>query len=163
MSVRWGAEGRATQAWGRLLKSALEPFLKRLFICRSGRRRHNRGMSLAPLCLSLALRRAVVALSVLLLGGTAAVQASDHDERDHERARQAMTTGQVLPLRTVLERLEREHPGQVLEVELERDGGRWTYEVKLLARDGQLVKILLDARTAAVLGSRSRPGRDRTR
>jgi uncharacterized membrane protein YkoI len=80
------------------------------------------------------------------------------DREDHERARRAMTSGQVLPLRTVLERLDREHPGQVLEVELEQDEGRWIYEVKLLQDDGQLVKIKLDARTAALLSSRSRSG-----
>jgi uncharacterized membrane protein YkoI len=86
------------------------------------------------------------------------------DREDHERARRAMTSGQVLPLRTVLERLEREHPGQVLEVELEQDDGQWIYEVKLLQNDGQLVKIKLDARTAAVLSSRNRSGRpDRAR
>ena len=81
------------------------------------------------------------------------------DREDHERARRAMTTGQVLPLRTVLERLEREHPGQVLEVELEQDEGQWIYEVKLLQNDGQLVKIKLDAKTAALLGSRTRSDR----
>jgi uncharacterized membrane protein YkoI len=75
---------------------------------------------------------------------------------DHERAREAMTSGQVLPLRSVLERLEGEHPGQVLEVELEQDDGRWIYEVKLLQSGGQLLKVKLDARTAQVLSSRAR-------
>ena len=49
--------------------------------------------------------------------------ASDRD--DHERALQAVQSGQVLPLTTVLERLGRQHPGLVQEVELERDGGQW--------------------------------------
>lgn len=106
-------------------------------------------------------------LAAVLLAGAIAVPAlaRDHgDRRDHERARQAVTSGQVLPLRTVLERLEREHPGQVLEVELEQDDDQWVYEVKLLQNDGQLVKIKLDARTAAVLSSRTRSGHpERTR
>ena len=75
--------------------------------------------------------------------------ASDRD--DHERALQAVQSGQVLPLTTVLERLGRQHPGQVLEVELERDGGQWIYEIKLLSADGQLLKLKLDAGTAAVV------------
>ena len=83
--------------------------------------------------------------------------ASDH--RDHERAHQAVQAGQVLPLRTVLERLERESPGQMLEVELEQDDGVWIYEVKLLQAGGQLVKLKLDARTATLLGSKSRPAK----
>lgn len=85
------------------------------------------------------------------LGGLPAWAGSDHD-----RARQAVQAGQVLPLRTVLERLEREHPGQVLEVELEQDDDVWIYEVKLLQDGGQLLRLKLDARTAALLGSKSR-------
>lgn len=75
---------------------------------------------------------------------------------DHDRARDAVQAGQVLPLKTVLERLEREHPGQVLEVELERDDGRWIYEVKLLQPGGQRVKLKLDARTAELIQRKDR-------
>ena len=57
-------------------------------------------------------------------------------DADHDRARQALEAGEVLPLGTILERVERDHPGQVLDVELElekHDGvERWVYEVKLL-------------------------------
>jgi len=66
-------------------------------------------------------------------------------------------SGQILPLRAVLERLERDHPGQVLEIELDEEKGRWVYEVRLLQADGKLVKLELDAATAEVLRSRSRP------
>lgn len=75
---------------------------------------------------------------------------------DHDRARDAVQAGQVLPLRAVLERLEREHPGQVLEVELERDDGRWVYEVKLVQSGGRLVKLELDARSGDLLQRRDR-------
>ena len=64
---------------------------------------------------------------------------------------QAVQSGQVLPLTTVLERLAAQHPGQVLEVELERDAQQWIYEIKLLTADGQLLKLKLDAGTAEVL------------
>ncbi len=59
-----------------------------------------------------------------------------------------------MPLAELLERLQRSHPGQVLEIELEREdreGGRWTYEIKLLQANGQLLKLELDARTAELL------------
>lgn len=62
-----------------------------------------------------------------------------------------MEAGQVLPLPTLLERLRRTHPGQVLELEFERDGGRWIYEIKLLQANGQLLKLDVDAATAQVL------------
>jgi len=78
-------------------------------------------------------------------------------DNDHNRARAAVQSGQILPLRAVLERLERDHPGQVLEIELDEEKGRWVYEVRLLQADGKLVKLELDAATAEVLRSRSRP------
>jgi hypothetical protein len=79
-------------------------------------------------------------------------------DSDHDRARQAVQSGQVLPLPlpAVLEQLAREVPGQVLEVELERDDGRWIYEIKLLQTGGQLVKLKVDAQTAQVLRRKSR-------
>lgn len=72
-------------------------------------------------------------------------------DSEQDRARAAVQDGKVLPLKTVLERLEREHPGQVLEVELEQDDGRWIYEIKLLQAGGRLVKLELDAASGAVL------------
>jgi len=95
--------------------------------------------------------------SLLLLLGLAGpawlpVQASDRDEVDRVRA--AVQAGELLPLTQVLERLQRSHPGQVLEVELERADGRWVYEVKLLQAGGRLLKLELDGRSAAVLKQR---------
>ncbi|HET7792368.1 MAG TPA: PepSY domain-containing protein [Rhizobacter sp.] len=78
---------------------------------------------------------------------------------DQDRARAAVEAGQVLPLKTVLERLERSHPGQVLEVELEQEDGRWVYEIKLLQPGGRLIKLELDAATGEVLRSKERPRR----
>lgn len=72
-------------------------------------------------------------------------------ERDHDRARQALKAGEVMPLVTILERVARQHPGQVLEVELERDDGAWIYELRVLEPGGGLVKIKVDARTGVVV------------
>jgi uncharacterized membrane protein YkoI len=100
-----------------------------------------------------------IALAALLLTGLAQPSAWSSDSRDHERARAAVEAGQVLPLPTLLERLRRTHPGQVLELELERDDGRWIYEVKLLQANGQLLKLEVDAATAQVLEVRRKDGR----
>ena len=86
-----------------------------------------------------------------LLASVGTAQARDHNDDDHERAHRAVQAGEVMPLEQVLPRIAKEHPGQVLKIELEREDGLWTYEVKLLRADGQLVKLLLDARTAKVL------------
>ena len=134
-----------------------ERSVKGLFIRRSEITVDNAYMLVIPR--SLSLRPAFVVLSLCLCGLVGQpVSASDHD--DHDRARQAVQAGQVLPLPTVLERLQREVPGQVLEVELEQERDRWIYEIKLLTPAGQLTKVKLDARTAEVLRVRSRESRE---
>ena len=95
----------------------------------------------------LPIRATLAALLALALASPLALADSDQD-----RARAAVQAGKVLPLKAVLERLEREQPGQVLAIELEQDDdGRWIYEIKLLQNDGRLVKLDVDARTAQVL------------
>lgn len=102
-------------------------------------------------------------LAGLLLTGPAQAD-GDRGEHDHDRARAAVQAGQALPLKAVLERLAREHPGEVLEVELERDDGRWIYEIKLLQAGGRLVRLELDAATGTVLRRAERgAGRGRGR
>lgn len=80
------------------------------------------------------------------------------DRGDHDLARTAMESGQVLPLKTVLAHLERQRPGNVLEVELERKGSGWVYEIKQLEAGGQLARIKLDARTAQILSVKGGKG-----
>ena len=100
---------------------------------------------MAPILSTLAALLALVLTSPLALA-----------DNDQDRARAAVQAGDVLPLKTVLERLERDHPGQVLEVELEQDGGRWIYEIKLLQPGGRLVKLELDAASGEVLRRKER-------
>lgn len=100
--------------------------------------------------------RGVVAVWGVCALALAASPAIGSGKDDHDRARQAVQAGQVLPLPTVLERLQREIPGQVLEVELEQEQTGWIYEIKLLTPAGQLTKVKLDARTAEVLRVKSR-------
>jgi uncharacterized membrane protein YkoI len=106
-------------------------------------------------------------LSLALLAGSGAAYA---DREDHERARKALEAGEVLPLKTILERVEQNFPGQVMDVELERErvGGRerWIYEIKVLRTGGALVKLKLDARDGSVMGNTTRsraPAQDRER
>jgi CheY-like chemotaxis protein len=57
----------------------------------------------------------------------------------------------VLPLATVLGKVAREVPGQVLKVEFEREDGRFIYEIRLLQNDGRVVKLKVDAVDGRVL------------
>ena len=130
-----------TPFWG----TGPEPHLKGLFISRSDNSRDNAGMK--PGLHSFSIAHPVA--TVLLAAAMGAPFHAHADKVDHERARQAVQAGEVLPLPVVLERLQREQPGQVLEVELEQGRGsvQWIYEIRLLKAGGGLVKLKLDART----------------
>lgn len=112
-------------------------------------------------------RCAPYALFAALLVGAAGIPTASafaHNDRDHDRdhdlARQAREAGEVLPLPAILARVERDYPGKILDVELERDhaghepAGRWVYKIKVLRSGGSLVKIKVDARDGAVMGTK---------
>lgn len=100
--------------------------------------------------------RMVLGLAALWLA-VASVSASA-DEDDHDVARAALARGEVLPLAVILERVAREYPGKVLEVELERGHGRWIYELRVLQSGGTLLKLEVDAREGRVLRARGSGG-----
>ncbi len=89
-----------------------------------------------------------------------AVTAHDHSS-DHEQATKALAAGEVLPLRTVLRRVERDYPGRVMGVEFERNHDIWVYKMKILQRGGQLLKLKVDAKTAQVIDIKKRSVRHR--
>ncbi len=101
-------------------------------------------------------RLLVAAAACALLAALAPARAGARDAHDHDRARQALEAGEILPLRTILERVAGEHPGRVLEVELEREQGRWIYEIKLLRAGGSLIRLEVDARDGRTLGLKQR-------
>lgn len=105
-------------------------------------------------------RRWLAPLLALLVVSLPVAFADDSD--DHDRARQALEAGEILPLKTVLEKVSADTPGSVLEVELDRRHGRWVYEVKLLRQGGSVVKLWVDASDGNVIDRRGRgerPGR----
>ena len=87
----------------------------------------------------------------LVLGALVPGQALRADDSDHELARDALQQGRVLPLRQVLDKIEREYQGQVLKVEFEHDDGRFLYEIRLLQQDGRMAKLKIDAVDGRVL------------
>lgn len=97
----------------------------------------------------------LLALSGLWAGSRLAVASPDHD-----RARKALQSGEILPLDKILAATAEKYPGQVLEVELEGErvaGERiWVYEIKALSPEGKIFKVVVNARTAEVLSMRTR-------
>ena len=95
----------------------------------------------------------------LALGTGSALHADERGGSDHELARQALRQGQVLPLRQVLDKIEREYQGQVLKIEFEEDDGRYIYEIRLLQQDGRMAKLKVDAVDGKVLKIKRKEGR----
>ena len=98
-------------------------------------------------------KSSAVALALVALGVAPSWAGDGHD---HDRARQAVEAGEALPLKVIMERVERDYPGKVMEVELEHHGERWIYEIKLLRAGGALVKLKIDGRTGEVIGATER-------
>jgi len=102
----------------------------------------------------------VFAPAIVLGPGAAPAHADRPHDHDHDRAREALEAGEILPLSTILQRVERENPGQVLDVELEREREhgetRWVYRIKLLRPGGTRARLEVDARDGRVIASRTR-------
>ncbi|AQV97683.1 hypothetical protein BJN34_27855 [Cupriavidus necator] len=99
--------------------------------------------------------RALAAAALLaLLALTSAPVA--HADKDADRARAAVQSGEILPLSRILETVSSQYAGDVIGVELDRDDRIWQYEVKLLLPGGSVAKLKYDARTAALLKAKGR-------
>jgi uncharacterized membrane protein YkoI len=101
--------------------------------------------------------RAAITTAIAAGAFAAAVAiASADDEPDHERARRAVEAGEALPLTAVLAAVERDYVGQVVEVELERDDGKWVYEIEVLTPAADVIELTYDARSGALLEAEGR-------
>ena len=80
----------------------------------------------------------------------------DHDDdRDDRRELDALSravrSGDILPLAEIKRRVASRFGPQIIAVEVERDDGRWVYEVKVVQGNGRLVEVELDGRTGRIL------------
>lgn len=94
-------------------------------------------------------------LVLCILAASLAVSPAWADS-DHDRARHAVEEGRILPLKDILARAEASHPGQLLEAELEDEHGALIYELKVLTKDGGVVKLYYDAGTGELLKAKEK-------
>lgn len=94
-----------------------------------------------------------LAAAVLLLGGHhASAIAQERDEASRrffdvqEKARALVDAGRVRPLRDIVKALRERIPGEVIDVELLEIGPGYFYRIKLLAPDGRVEDIFVDAK-----------------
>lgn len=93
---------------------------------------------------------AAATFSVLFLAAPAISDDGD-DLLDQEAARQALAEGRVRPLEDIIAHVRKTIKGDIIEIEFERDNGRFVYELEILQETGQLLEIVVDARTLEIL------------
>ncbi|ADO44105.1 PepSY domain-containing protein [Ketogulonicigenium vulgare] len=74
-------------------------------------------------------------------------------DSDQDRARDALARGEILPLSTILARIEADVAGRVIEVDYDEDDGRFIYEIEMLLFDGRLLELEIDAQTGVIIDS----------
>ncbi len=70
---------------------------------------------------------------------------------DHREAQRLRESGRILPLETIVQRAQALHPGKLLDIELEREDGRYVYELELLDERGVVWELEYDAATGTLL------------
>jgi len=88
---------------------------------------------------------------VLLLIALSALVGPALADGDHDRARAALREGRIRPLAEILAVVESRFGGRVIEVEFEREDGRYVYDLELVTEAGQLLEVNVDAATGEVL------------
>jgi len=73
----------------------------------------------------------------------------DHDRREAVRA--AVERGEVKSLLEVLREVKPRLHGEIVGVEIERQGSAWIYEFRVADEKGRLLEVYVDAATAKIL------------
>ena len=89
----------------------------------------------------------------------AAAEPRASEQRGPEAVLKAVDAGEILPLKTVLGRIEGEASGVVVDAELERRGGAWFYEIEIVQAGTVKLKLKVDARDGRIVERRTKPAR----
>lgn len=96
-----------------------------------------------------------LAFALMLISGLSLANSDKTEWEDadlsYDQARRAVSRGEILPIERLLERVQAQLPGQVLELEFEREDRRWVYEIKLIDSDGRLLDAYFDAKTGDLM------------
>ena len=86
----------------------------------------------------------IILTSTLCLAPFMAHADDDYTE-DHDRARQLVESGDIVPLEDILKTSRDTHPGKILEVELETEQEQLVYEIEILDTQGIVWELKYDA------------------
>jgi uncharacterized membrane protein YkoI len=87
-----------------------------------------------------------MAAAVLIGSGVSPVMAS----HDHDKALQAVKSGEIRPLAEILSIVQDKLPGEVVRTKLEQKEKVWVYEFRVVDREGQVFEVYVDARSGEI-------------
>jgi len=71
---------------------------------------------------------------------------------DSDRARDAVRSGQIMPLKTMLRKIDATRYGRIIDIRLSRSQSRDVYQLKLRDNTGAIRTLRVDARSGSLLG-----------
>jgi uncharacterized membrane protein YkoI len=77
--------------------------------------------------------------------------AGEDCKRNQDCALEAFQRGEIKPLSEVLAVARAKVPGEVVKIELDREGGIWVYEIKILTASGRIRELEINAKTLAII------------
>jgi uncharacterized membrane protein YkoI len=99
--------------------------------------------------LLIVVRMAVLLVALVSVTAGPSLARDDESER-RDAVRRAVEAGEVLPLAQILEKVQVRVSGDVTGVEINREGGRWHYEVRVIDRGGRVLEVHVDAQNGKV-------------
>ncbi|MGC9457820.1 MAG: PepSY domain-containing protein [Halothiobacillaceae bacterium] len=75
----------------------------------------------------------------------------EDDSYKHNRILELRERGEILSMEDIMARALAIQPGQLIEAELDRDDGRYVYELKIIDPQGALYELELDATDASLI------------
>lgn len=98
-----------------------------------------------------ALLGVVIAAATLAFAILASAPAAAGDKPRSQEVRALRERGKILPMEEILARARTIRPGQVVEVELEREDARYVYEVKIIDDADRVHKLEIDAASGELI------------
>ena len=91
------------------------------------------------------------ALALVFVLACVALPSGQVAAKDHDKARDAVSSGQAQPLDSILPKVRARYPGRLLDAKLTRSGGKYRYVIKILDKKGKVRRVTVDARSGRIL------------
>lgn len=75
-------------------------------------------------------------------------------QSNQKSARDAADGGEIKPLSEVLHTVKAKVPGQVLDVQLDKSGTPWTYQIRVRSEKGNVILVEVDANSGRILSTK---------